>query len=135
MIESTAMTVARWIVDGSVAADYTSGWINCRDRSRLDLWITVAATTDPVGVLYVQGSLLGPDGSVGLSISLEKMFTTDPTTVVIDGSDDRKITITDPADAVTIWIPIWTPPAFTRIFYDSTSGGAATGLSAGYVIA
>jgi len=118
-----------WVVDASLAADYTTPTndvIDCIGYNKLTIECTLSPTSDPTGVLYLQGS---GSGSLWGTIELEKLITSDSATIAIASG---AVDIADPAASAMVLLVVYNPPPKVRIFYDVTSGGSTTGLDAAY---
>lgn len=122
-----------WIVDAAINADYTSAVIDCRGKKRLALSLVIAPTTDPIANLFILGST-GGTVYTAIPLALGTVYTNDPAKITHTEDDLTKIVINDPASAATIELMILNPLPRMKFFYDRTSGGAATGLDASYVL-
>lgn len=121
---------AAWITGGAISADYTSAGIDCRGRDKLTITLVVQPTTDPIGLLYFQASGNGTTyGNVPLTGSL---ITNDAAQITLVST--THVFVNDPAAAATITMVFTGLTPWMRFFYDWTSGGAATGLAASYVL-
>jgi hypothetical protein len=120
-----------WVASGAINADYTSSAIDCRGRDRVDFQLVISHTSDPIADLYFQGSVDGTN-YVNCNIEENKMFTSDTTAITHTTAARAKVVINDPAAAASILVSFKNPKPFMRFFYDRTSGGSATGLSASY---
>jgi len=122
-----------WIVDADISADFTSGVIDCRGKSRLHLGFVFSPTTDPVGDLYVQGSV-GNVLFANLPLDEGKVFTSDPVAITHTSADLTKIVVNDPAALAIVEFTIINPMPYMRAFFDHGSGGSATGLDGYFVL-
>ena len=119
-----------WIVGGAISADYTSAGIDCRGFNKLAITLVVQATTDPIGLVYYQASGDGTTyGNIPLTGSL---ITNDATAITLVST--THVLVNDNAAAATITMVFTGLTPWMRFFYDRTSGGAATGLAASYVL-
>lgn len=123
--------VPEWIANAAINADYTSSALDCRGRNRLAFHFVIASTSDPIGNLYIQGSI---DGSNFASVKIEdgKMYTSDSVAITHTSADLTKIVVNDPAAAASVLVEFEAPFPYMRFFYDRTSGGSATGLDVAY---
>ena len=119
-----------WIVGGAISADYTSAGIKCIGYNKLTITMVIQPTTDPVANLYFQS---GGDGSTYGNVLLTGQLITD-TAATITLVSTTNVLVNDPAAAATLSMAFLNLPPWMRFFYDWTSGGAATGLAASYVL-
>lgn len=123
---------ATWIVDGAINADYNSPLINCIGWERLQIFLSIASTSDPVGVLYVRSGGSSTAAQCGLA-PIDEISQTD-TTAITHTAGARNIVVNDPAATAYITIERANLMDYAGLFYDATSGGSATGLNAGYTL-
>lgn len=123
-------TGTAWISGAAISADYTSAGIDCRGRNKLTITLVVQPTTDPIGLLYYQAS---GDGTTYGNIPLTgALITNDAAQITLVST--THVLVNDPAAAATITMVFTGLTPWMRFFYDWTSGGAATGLAASYVL-
>ena len=119
-----------WIVGGAISADYTSAGIKCIGYNKLTITLVIQPTTDPIANLYFQAS---GNGSTYGNVLLTGQLITD-TAATITLVSNTNILVNDPAAAATLSMAFINLPPYMRFFYNRTSGGAATGLAASYVL-
>ena len=119
-----------WIVGGDLTADYTSAGIDCRGRNKLTITLVVQLTTDPIGLVYYQAS--GNGSTYGNVLLTGQLITSDAAQITL--VSNTHVLVNDPAAAATFSMSFINLPPWFRFFYDRTSGGAATGLAASYVL-
>jgi hypothetical protein len=123
---------ATWIASANITADYTSALINCIGWEELEISVSIASTTDPIGALYVMGGFSSTAAAAG-KMPLDKVGLSD-TTGTSHVAGDANITVNDPAATAYINVKLVDLMSYVGLFYDRTSGGAATGLNVGYVL-
>lgn len=115
-------------------ADLTTAAIDCRGYDRIEMTIKVKAAGDPVGALYVLRALDDVAAQyAAVAIDANKMDTTDATAITHTSADYRKIVVNDPAADAYIQLIFTDLPSFLKVFWDWTSGGAASaGITVSY---
>lgn len=116
----------KFIVDGDLNADFTSSTVKAEFYRTATFQIQVTSTTTPAGTFAIQGSNDETNWD-SLYIDANKVHGT------IDGSAAAHaggftVAITGSADSDFIIALSDGLPRFLRLFYDSTSGGAADTL-------
>lgn len=115
---------------GVTTADFTSSAIDVRGWEQIDLQITMEATGDPIGELYVKLGRSSDTATHG-AISLDKVQSNN--SAVTHSSGNANITVNDPAADAVINLSIGDLlDGYLSVFWDRTSGGAA---SSGILIA
>ncbi len=90
--------------------------------------IKVLAAGDPVGDIYVMRSRETTAATFAkVAIDANKMDTSDTTAITHTSADYRKIVVNDPAADAYIQLTFTDLPNYLKVFWDRTSGGAATG--------
>lgn len=104
-------------------ADLYSAAIDVRGFDEIDIEITIESTGDPVGSLYVQAGRSSTVATHG-PIKLDKVQCT---AGVTHSAGDAAIAVADPAADATINLTLaGLPDGYLSIFWDRTSGGAAS---------
>lgn len=116
-----------WIASGALNADsyhYVTGGLHYKTAILSWQW---AGTSTPNGVFYVEGN-----NQTGASTETwtKLFFETNKVYGTTFTHSGTSITVNS-ASAGTCLVVIENAPPYLRLFWDSTSGGAATGLTAG----
>lgn len=118
-----------YIVDGDGNADVTGDWIHTAGYKSVCFTIEQAATSAPAGTWAVQGGNRAADAA-DANVYLEENKVYGANYAAFTGG--TTISVSSPAGAVVISFCIETVFPYTRLFWDSTSGGAVDTIDVSY---
>lgn len=119
-----------YIVNGAMSADFTGDWIAIEDEDELTFFVEFGNTGTPVGALYVEWRK--PGFTTPIRVALDKVHFS-AGAAASHTAGNTNIAITGGA-ASALAIVLGMVVGEFRLFYDSTSGGAAnTSLKAGFL--